>query len=68
MMQDQTAPEEIRDADGERLDMAEQIAEVLQVPVSWVYARAAAGKIPSVKVGKYRRFNRAQVLASFQKK
>jgi excisionase family DNA binding protein len=31
-------------------------ARRLGVPVSWVYAKAAGGVLPSVKVGKYLRF------------
>lgn len=39
-----------------RLLNAEQVAERLQVPRSWVYAEARAGRIPHVKIGRYRRF------------
>lgn len=35
---------------------AEDVAERLGVPRSWVYAQARANKIPSVALGHYRRF------------
>ena len=35
---------------------AEQVAELLSVPTSWVYAEARAGRIPHVTLGRYRRF------------
>lgn len=35
---------------------AEQVAERLSVPTSWVYAEARAGRIPHVTLGRYRRF------------
>jgi hypothetical protein len=39
-----------------------QLADHLQVKPSWVYAKAAANLIPSLKVGKYRRFYLSEVL------
>lgn len=45
---------------------AEQLADHLGVPVGWVYQRTRlkdAGRIPHVKVGKYVRFDLAEVLA-----
>lgn len=41
-----------------------QIAEVLQVPPSWVYERTrrrGIERIPHFKLGKYLRFSRAEV-------
>lgn len=35
---------------------ATQVAELLGVPKSWVYAEARAGRIPHVPIGRYRRF------------
>jgi len=35
---------------------AEQAAELLNVPVSWVRAEARAGRIPCVRLGRYVRF------------
>jgi excisionase family DNA binding protein len=39
-----------------RLLTADQVAERLGVPKSWVYARARAGRIPAVRLGRYYRF------------
>jgi excisionase family DNA binding protein len=40
-----------------RLLTAEQVAEVLRVPRSWVYRAAREGSLPSVRCGRYRRFD-----------
>lgn len=34
----------------------DDVARRLSVPRSWVYSSAEAGTLPSVKVGRYRRF------------
>ena len=47
-----------------RLLTADQVADLLQVPTSWVYAEARAGRIPHVRVGRYRRF-RAEAIAEW---
>jgi excisionase family DNA binding protein len=39
----------------------EQVAEMLAVPVTWVRAEARAGRLPSVRLGHYRRFVQADV-------
>lgn len=39
-----------------RLLTAEQVAELLQVTVGWIYRQARSGKLPSLKVGRCRRF------------
>jgi excisionase family DNA binding protein len=36
---------------------AAEVAELLSVPTSWVYAEARAGRIPHITVGRYRRFS-----------
>lgn len=44
----------------------QQVAELLQVPVSWVYGRLrkrSLEKLPGYRLGKYWRFDRAEVLA-----
>ena len=44
----------------------EEVAELLKVPVSWVYARTrrrAADRIPGFRLGKYWRFREGDVLA-----
>jgi excisionase family DNA binding protein len=43
-----------------------QVAELLQVPVSWVYGRMRKGaleRLPGYKLGKYWRFDREEVVA-----
>jgi len=40
---------------------ATEVAELLGVPTSWVYAEARAGRLPHVRVGRYRRFRRRAV-------
>lgn len=44
----------------------QQIAELLQVPVSWVYGRLrkrSLEKLPGYRLGKYWRFDKEEVLA-----
>lgn len=44
----------------------EEVAELLQVPVSWVYERTRArglNRIPGFRLGKYWRFDEADVRA-----
>ncbi len=44
----------------------QQIAELLQVPPSWVYGRLrkrSLERLPGYRLGKYWRFDKAQVLA-----
>lgn len=50
----------------EPLLTVEEIAAHLSVPKSWVYAHAATGRIPSVLVGRYRRFDLRRVLACLE--
>jgi excisionase family DNA binding protein len=35
---------------------AEQVAEMLGVPKSWVYEQSRRGRIPTVTLGRYRRY------------
>ena len=41
----------------ERLLIAAEVAERLNVPVSWVRAETRAGRIPHVPLGRYRRYD-----------
>jgi len=44
----------------------EEVAELLKVPVSWVYDRTRSGgvnRIPGFRLGKYWRFQEAEILA-----
>jgi excisionase family DNA binding protein len=42
---------------------AEQAAEFLCVPVTWVRAEARAGRIPAVRLGRYTRFDPDELTA-----
>jgi excisionase family DNA binding protein len=48
-------------ADPRGLMDAQDVAEMLQVPRSWVYAEARAGRMPHVTLGRYRRFRPAAI-------
>ena len=50
-----------------RLVTIKELAEVLQVPVSWIYQRTRLGQtaIPHIKVGRYVRFNVEDVMRFF---
>lgn len=39
-----------------RLLTANEVAELLALPVTWVYAETRADRIPHVSLGKYRRY------------
>jgi excisionase family DNA binding protein len=52
-----------------RLLTIREVADLLQVPVSWVYARTrkrSFEKIPGYRLGKYWRFSEAEVLVWLQ--
>jgi excisionase family DNA binding protein len=40
----------------DRLLTAEEVAERLSMRTDWVWAQARAGRIPHVRLGRYRRF------------
>lgn len=40
---------------------AEEVAELLGVPVSWVYDQARQHRLPVVYLGRYRRFERGAI-------
>ena len=40
---------------------SQQVAAILNVPISWVYSAAERGELPSLKIGKYRRFHRDEL-------
>jgi excisionase family DNA binding protein len=52
----------------ESLLEAERVAEILGVDVGYVYAQARARKIPSVKLGKYRKFAPSQLKRWLERK
>lgn len=41
-----------------RLLAADEVAVLLGVPKSWVYAETRAGRIPHITLGRYRRYRR----------
>jgi excisionase family DNA binding protein len=48
---------------GDPLLTAAEVGELLGVPTSWVYEQARQGRIPTVPLGRYRRFRRVAVEA-----
>lgn len=40
---------------------ADQVAELLAVPKTWIYQEARAGRIPHVRAGRYVRFRREAI-------
>ena len=54
-----------RAANGSReLLLPEELASRLKVPVSWVYEQSRQGNIPTHRIGRYIRFDLAEVLES----
>jgi excisionase family DNA binding protein len=49
--------------DGFKLLTAAEVAELLSVPERWVRDASREGRLPVVKLGRYRRFRREAVLA-----
>jgi len=47
----------------DRLLDARELAELLSVPESWVRDHARNGHLPVIRLGRYTRFDRADVLA-----
>ncbi len=46
----------------DRLLDAREVAELLNVPVSWVRESTRSGAMPSIELGRYRRYHRDDVL------
>ena len=44
--------------DNARLLTADDVAELLGVPKTWVYEASRRGRIPTVTLGRYRRYRR----------
>jgi len=42
---------------------AEEVAELIGMGVDWVYAESRNGRIPTVKLGRYRRYRREAIEA-----
>ena len=47
----------------ERLLTAAEVAELLAVPVSWVREATRDGRLPHLRLGRYRRYERAAIEA-----
>jgi excisionase family DNA binding protein len=47
----------------DRLLTADEVAEMLAVPVSWVRESTRSGAMPCVELGRYRRYDEAKVRA-----
>ncbi len=45
----------------ESLATVQDISRRFNVPVSWVYAKAEAGELPSLKIGRYLRFRACEI-------
>ncbi len=50
----------------ERLLDSQQLADVLQVPVTWIEQQAREGNIPSLPCGRRRRYRRSAVEAAIK--
>lgn len=44
-----------------RLMTADEVAELLGVPKTWVYEQSRLGRIPTVTLGRYRRYRREAI-------
>ena len=51
----------------DRLLDAKEAAELLHVKVSWVREETRQGRMPHVRLGRYRRYDRAELLAWLEK-
>jgi excisionase family DNA binding protein len=63
--------EEIRangNANPQELLAPEELARRLSLPVSWVYEQSRQGNIPTHRIGKYIRFDLAEVIDSQKNK
>lgn len=40
---------------------AQQVATLLSVPATWVYAQTRAGRIPAIRLGRYYRYRPAAI-------
>jgi excisionase family DNA binding protein len=47
----------------DRLLTADELAEILNVPVSWVREHTRSGLIPHIELGRYRRYRLGRVMA-----
>jgi excisionase family DNA binding protein len=50
----------------ERLVDAQEVADLLHVPVSWVRAETRAGRMPHLALGRYKRYDQQAILEWLQ--
>lgn len=53
----------VESVENRQLVDVQEMARILQVPVSWIYRKTRFNEIPCVRVGKYVRFDPEKVLA-----
>ena len=53
--------DDLRSSDPNALLTAEEVARMLGVTAAWVYAQSRSGSIPTVSLGRYRRYRRASI-------
>jgi excisionase family DNA binding protein len=54
-------PSDVSDTAGDRLLLAGEVAELLQVSPAWVYAETRADRIPHLRLGRYVRYRRSAI-------
>ena len=52
----------------ERLLDSKQLADILQVPITWIEQQAREGNIPSLSLGRRRRYRRSAVEAAIKQR
>jgi len=52
---------------GQNLIDIQEMAQKINVPVSWLYSRTRTGEIPHFKIGKYVRFDPEKVMQWIEK-
>jgi excisionase family DNA binding protein len=60
-------PESQRPPEPERLLSVGEVAQFLGVGESWVYGAAESNRVPSFRIGKYRRFRLSEILTWLEK-
>ena len=48
--------------DDDRLLDAQEVAAMLGVPKTWVYAQSRQGRLPTVQLGRYKRYRRSAII------
>jgi excisionase family DNA binding protein len=61
-----SSPHKSSEDPNERLLDSQQLADVLQIPVTWIEQQAREGNIPSLSFGRRRRYRRSSVEAAIK--